>query len=577
MATIGRNWGDNPRMGTDLDVLCGSLLINVLGLAIPLAMLQIFDRVLPNESLPTLDAIFLVLICIVIADATVKFLRGRIVASRARSGEQVLAERAYDRLLRGDPKHLRELGAEGIRERLLSVHRLGPILQGQTGSIRVDIVFSILYLGIIVALAGALAAVPLVLIGVIGVVAASVRPSHRRAIDIRDTNSTLRTSFLLDLFDGVRTVKLFGGEARVSGHYAALQRDASSAQRTLMGVSELGFLTSAMAGQIATGLSSLVGGYLVIEGKIGLADLAACILLSGRSVQPFLQAFLLDGELNQARLTARRLEDLLEVGNMPRSRPRLSAPTDAIVAEGLRCHSAHPSIVEEASGVTFRAAPGALITVSGLRGDASAFVQTLAGLRRPLGGHLSVDGRIPSITSGEGTASDRLLVARRPTLLHGTIRDNLVVLPGRSADAITTSSLLDLHSELDMLPDGLSYVCDKGRQSAATAGLVKKASLAAALAADVRFLFLDAPYDDLDPTARQLLTEHLLMCRGFTTFVVADAEEALIDRSDLHIALRPGLPAQLSTPIADATLDEADQLWLDVAADQTPPAAAEAS
>ncbi|KIT17238.1 ABC transporter transmembrane domain-containing protein [Jannaschia aquimarina] len=547
----------------DADGLVASLLINALGLAIPIAMLQIFDRVLPNASLATLDALFVVMVCVVVLDALLKIMRARIVLGIGRAAEERLARRLLDRLFFGDLLALQRIGSSRLQRDLLSSSRLRVILSGQSALGRIDLAFSAVYLAIIAALAGWLVAIPIVTILTIGAIGFYFRPRHRAAVRAKDRNAERRSTLVRDTLARIRTLKLLVGEMRIMSRYAALHFDATEAQRKLTRIADSGYTTSAMAGQIATGALSLAGGYLVIVDALNLGSLAACIMLSGRSVQPFLQALLADGDLGQAHETRRTLRRLLAVPDV-RPRPRAGGRSDDLIVIRDLDWRAGKDLPDLPDALSIAIARGTVVTIGGDRmDDPSAILRMLAGEQIPRAGRIHVDGARPDLGPAPGEPLRSVVkVSRTPTLYRGTIRQNLAAHLTNIVDAQAVSGLLDVHAEIDMLPEGIDWRHDGGKAGICSPGLVKKISLAAALASDAELLLLDTPTADLDPLGARLLADHLLMTKGLTTVVIANPNETLTEMADLHIELRANHPPHLSRPAHRTGPTESDRAWL---------------
>ncbi|MEM9798344.1 MAG: ABC transporter transmembrane domain-containing protein [Pseudomonadota bacterium] len=561
MTNFASACGGYEKSDLDSDAFLASLLVNVLGLAIPIAMLQIFDRVIPNESLPTLDALFLIMLVVVACDTLLKGLRGRIVLAHGCLGEHALSRRLLDRLFEGDLIELRRLGHDRLLEGLQAPPRLRILMSGQVKLQKIDLAFSVVYLGVVVVLGGVLVFVPIATIAAIWLTSRLVAPTFRHAIALHQDNGVARTSLLRDILNRARSVKLLSGESRLLTRYDGLQERASAAQCTLARVSDIAFATSAMAGQITTGLLSLFGGYLVIAGATDLANLAACIMLAGRSVQPFAQGFLAEGEVMQAREAARTIDGFLSVADAPQPGLAFGDKGVAVEARGLTWVEGAAAAGEQLD-VSIR--PGMLVTLGSACGDtASDVVRILAGERPAVTGSVRVNGRCPrpGVKPVEGDPAV-LFVPKNPNFFQGSLRSNLTLFRQSEADAQFVSGLLDVHSEIDMMPDGIDWQHEGANRGGGSTGLRKKIALAAALAGDADVLFLDTPGAGLDPSSRRLMCDHLVMTKGIATVIVANAEPELVERSDLHVEFVDGAPPQLTYPTHEERLDDADMLWL---------------
>ena len=81
-----------PALGPSVYV--GSAVVNLLALALPLAILQIYDRVLPNAAFDTLSVLIAALIGVVVVDAILKYCRAYYVNWTGASFTHTLSTKA---------------------------------------------------------------------------------------------------------------------------------------------------------------------------------------------------------------------------------------------------------------------------------------------------------------------------------------------------------------------------------------------------------------------------------------------------------------------------------------------------
>ncbi|GFE63781.1 ABC transporter transmembrane domain-containing protein [Litoreibacter roseus] len=525
-----------------MDAVLGTLMINMLALAVPIAMLQLFDRVIPNRTLATLDGLFLILLVAIGLDTVLKIARTRIALSRAMVAERALSEAAINRLFHSDYNALNGMGRQTVLERIMSVQSLRKLHMRQDGISRIDLLFSGVFILIIWALAKWLVLVPISMICGVAVLARLLRTRHRRAVEQREDNDQRRLAFLIEVLRQVRLVKLLGGEQQILRRYEGLHKSSASANKTLIRIGDVSHTTSAMLGQAATGLTSLFGAYLVMKDQIGLADLAACILLTSRCVQPIVQAFFTDGQLAHARKTSERMEDLLSLPSQAMDEDR---PPRANLAARIRNLSvkAAPHKSSHLRLPALDIEKGALVVVDGDEmADAAWLLRLLNGESHGDLGTVEIPPR--HLTSAK-MAPGRILVSRRPCLFEGTLEANLLAFSGRDRlpAAMQIAQRLRLDEEIAALKDGVHCrFAGKGRGPGST-GLYKKIALIAAFAADPVLLLLEDPFADLDPQSQSQLLQ-LLKYRGRdTAIVIATSDPKVAEISDVYVSLKPGAEA----------------------------------
>lgn len=566
--------GRAARLGprADMDLVLSTVLINTLGLAVPIAMLQIFDRVIPNQSLATLDSILLVLMAVIALDACLKIMRMRIMMRSAEAHERQVGPWALDRLFRADIAALRKLGRAKVLDRLEAVQQLRYLFARQRSIEVIDLIFSGIYLLAIAALAGWLVAVPLCLMTAVVAVAIPLRRAQSHALG-RDRNLDQKgLSFLSQALRQTRAVKLWGAQISVLNTFDALHARQARASAALSRIAGIGYGLTVTLGPAATGMTSLLGGYLVIERQIGLAELAACILLTGRATQPVFQAVFTSNEERLARRTRAELRRFLWLPDAIRRDKRPDTRLPGLEIFELAQGEGHQGV--RFQGLTLDAPRGALIAVQGeVEADPTALLELIAGERTPTKGSIRVAGRVPRLTFPGATDGAMRFLQRQPLLFYGSLRENLTEFSEGGADAAALVRRFGLAAELNAMPGGLDWVYQGAGTGGGSTGLFKKINLAAAIAAEPDLLLLEAPLVDLDPKSAAAIGQEIIALRGETTVVLTAPDAALLEAADIVVTLHRDGPAQVTHRALGASLSD----WQDETGGGPRPAAQEAS
>ena len=150
-------------------VLLASLFLNLLGLALPLAMLQIYDRIIPNEALNTLTLLCLGLLGAFLLEATLKILRAYILGwATVQHGFRKQLDAAA-RLVTTPPEQIRDATAGDWMDGFDALGELNGFYGGNSRLILIDLPMAAIFLFMISFIGGALALVPITLIAIFGV------------------------------------------------------------------------------------------------------------------------------------------------------------------------------------------------------------------------------------------------------------------------------------------------------------------------------------------------------------------------------------------------------------------------
>ena len=130
-------------------VLLPSLLINLLSLAVPLTVLQIYDRILPNQSYGTATLLLAGATLAVGMGSTHTFVRTWLLSAAASNTEKATYQTLVERVTTASSSHLRKLGVGGVEEGLGSVSKVKDWYSGGIISGFIDLPFALIFLGLV--------------------------------------------------------------------------------------------------------------------------------------------------------------------------------------------------------------------------------------------------------------------------------------------------------------------------------------------------------------------------------------------------------------------------------------------
>ncbi|WP_217621172.1 ABC transporter transmembrane domain-containing protein [Phaeobacter inhibens] len=527
----------------DADSIASGIVINLLTLAMPLALLQVFDRVIPNQSYDTLFGIFLVMLGVIAVDLLLKATRAHFVLEAARQRGRGIGRDVSEALFVGSPAVLDRLGKEDTVERLMGLLGMRQAVHEQVVKVTIDLVFSGIFLLIIAGLGGWLVVAPLsVMLGLL-VVAARLRPAYREASRMRREYDRRRMSFLSEVLQQARLVKLLGLEHQMLRRYELLQASSSVSSETLIRLSGGSMGAASMGTQIATVLTCAAGGVQAIQSPFSVAELAACMLLTGRAVQPVIQLTFLSAARDDAAARFSGLSEVVSARPGTVDQPR-EPVTGGITVSGL-------GMRREGDGgfhfrnVSFSVAPGQLVVIDGpLSCRSGSLLQFLAGERPPDEGSVYLEGHGLLGTGMADAPQGLVLEPREPVILEGQVLENLTAFSSRVQDRELqkVALKLGLTSQIAQLPGGLQSALSSDLRASGSPGFYRRLALARAIAQRPRILLLEDPFSDLDPSGRRGLAELLLSLRGSVTCVLTRPDATLRQAADCHVTLQSEPP-----------------------------------
>lgn len=534
-------------------VLTASAVLNLLSLALPIVILHVYDRVLPNGSAPTLLVLGLGLAAALVLEAVLRAARGAVVARVGAGTEHALRSAAMERLLHAPlPVVEREpIGAH--LDRFAAVGVLRDRYSGQLGATLMDLPFAALFLAVIGAIGGWLVVAPLTVMGLFAVAAWAVSRRLRRSVTTRAESDAGRHAFLLDLLRGLPSVKALALDEPLLRRYERLQETSADATRAVTWHGALIQSLGGLAGQANVVVLLGFGAVMVMDGSLSAGQLAACTLLVGRALQPVQAALGIWTMRQEAEVARAKVRDALALpaeGYSDALDDALDsalggAPKAAAVAVALRDvtlgndDGGPPSV----DGVSLDVAPGEAVAIGGGVGSGkTSLLLAMIGLVRPRSGEVLVDGQPLDDAAARRLRRRTALLPQRGTVFEGTLLDNLTGLRDgeRASEAMYLSYLLGLDAVVRRWPDG--YATRVGGELGKTlpGGIRQQIANVRALVGEPSLVLFNEANLSLDSDNNRRLRALLAGMKGRVTLVMVTGDPEFLALADRTLILADG-------------------------------------
>jgi ATP-binding cassette subfamily B protein len=379
------------------------------------------------------------------------------------------------------------------------------------------------------------------------------RFQHRLAAQVKTMRerSAEIGSFLIETLIGMRLVVTSTAEEREVNRFRARNRGFIEA---LLAMQLTSYLSGALPGTIlalSTAAVFLFGGKLVIEGKMTIGALVAFMAYHLRLLTPVQSLFGLYTNLTTARVSLRRVYELLdtpvEVEEQPKAKP-LAAVQASIEFDRVTLRHDRDNIV--LADVSFQIPAGSICAIVGPSGAGkSTIADLLLRLYDPEAGSVRIDGNDARALRLNDLRRVIALVDQTPFLLNASIAENILYARPEASheEVLAAARAAAIHEFIAGLPEG--YQTQVGERGLTlSAGERQRIAIARALLREPSVIVLDEPTSALDPITEQSLTTTLSTLLKGRTGIIITHRMSLVALADWVIVLDGGKISQIGTP-----------------------------
>lgn len=527
-----------------IDIMFASLMANILALATVVFSMNVYDRVVPSQSIPTLWVLAGGVLIAAIFEFALRVARIHLSDIIGKRSDLRISDRVFGHALRIKNNErskstgtfisqIREL--EGVRELVTST----------TVTAIADLPFFFLFLGIFWLIGGNLFWVMVAIVPLMILPGIFAQKPLARLAQMGMRESAIRNAMLVEAVQGIEDIKLLRAESRFQNqwnHMNEVSASVSMEQRKIVGL--MSAWTQKVQG-LAFAIVVLVGCFAVMKGEMTTGALVACSILSSRMLAPISQLTGVLGRLQQAKVAKTGLDEL-----MKRS-----------VDQPDYSHLVHRPVIQgnyELNGVVFKYGeddprpslvipkleikPGEKIAILGRNGAGkSTLLQLLSGMQTPIQGKVKLDGIDLGLIDPSDVRRDMGLLNQNSQLFYGSIRENLTLGAPLATDEQVMQAL-QLTGALAFVQEkkeGLDHIILEGGVGF-SGGQRQALLLARLLIRQPNILLLDEPTAAIDDVSEKQLINHLKLYLRNRTMIVATHRRAVLELVDRIIVVNDG-------------------------------------
>ena len=524
-------------------VVLASILINCFAIASPLFIMNVYDRVVPNNALETLWVLAAGVATVFVFEFIMRNMRTYFVDTAGKNADVIIASRLLERVMAMKlDKKPPSTGA--LANNLREFESLREFFTSGTLVAFVDLPFVFLFILVIWLISGPVAYVPLAVIPIVIGAGLILQFPLRDVIEKTHRESTQKHALLFETIDGLETIKAVAAEGRVQRAWERFVGMAAHSAGKAAFISGIATTVAQLSVQMTTVAVVVYGVHQIAQGNITMGALIAATILTGRALQPLGAVAAMLTRLQHSRVALKGLDSIMktpverEEGKTFLHRPHLSGQV-----EFQNVSFGYPGQQTKAlDGSSFTLQPGERVAILGRVGSGkSTIARLLMGLYEPAEGAVLMDGTDARQIDPADLRRNIGYVSQDNYLFFGSVRDN-ISFGAPHVDERTVMRAAEIAGVNDFVQGHpLGYDLPVGERGMALSGGQRQAIVVArALLQDPPILMLDEPTSSMDNASEALFKNRLEEVLPGKTLIMVTHRGSLLSLVDRLIVMDGG-------------------------------------
>jgi ATP-binding cassette subfamily C protein LapB len=525
------------------DVLIASFMINLFSAALPLFIMNVYDRVVPNHALDTLWVLSIGVMVVVMFDLFLKLMRNWFIDLAANRTDVKLSAAIMEKVLQmkmvDKPK---STGA--FANQLQSFESLRNIISSFSIVAIVDLPFTLIFIVIIAMINPWLILPVLVGVGAVLFYAVTAQKKMQRLSEDSMQASAERNSILYESISNLEIVKSLCSESKIQAEW----------ERTTIYITRIAAKMKFIAASIASAtqwvqhtagvVMIIIGVYLISDNELSQGGLVAAYLLTSRVMGPISSLAGIIGQYHQAATSLRVLDDVMD---KPKERPDNKSWIGHSVFKGeiefKNVYFKFPGSSQYIlNNVSFKIKANEKVVILGANGSGkTTILKLILGLYEPESGQVLIDG-IDIYQIDPYVLRTKIgYVPQDLVLFYGSLKDNIAMssLDVEDEKILEVAGISGLNQFIRNNPEGFNMPVGE-RGGLLSQGQRQSVVIARSLINSPPMLLLDEPTSNLDNTIEAKVIRSLDSYIGNKTVIMVTHRQSLLTMAERVIVVDGG-------------------------------------
>lgn len=533
------------------NIIVASVLINILALAFPLLMLQLYDRILSHRSVDTLIVFCVAVGTAVALEAVIRIFRSYATAWISARFEHQGYVSLTSRLLAEPINEFERKGTGAILEEYKSISTLRYHYSGQTFQQLMDLPFTALYVLIIFFISPLIGI--LLLAGYTAFVFITWKNGRNYPAIIKEQKEMdlRRGNLLTEILKNVHTMKSMTMESLMLRRYERLQESCAVLMSRVTYALEMSAGVGAVFSPLMTVVVVALGSWLVITNHLSNGEMAGCIMLGLRALSPLQRLGGMWSKHQQDQILRDKLNSALAKPGLPAHEKVIDPSEPSDVVEAQRASSLKlsnvafkfPGVQKDIfENLTLEIKAGECLAIGGQSGSGrSALLQLMAGILQPVAGDVTLNGKNIKEISIEDLAKEVAYLPQRTALFEGSLLDNVTVFDSsRIERAMQVAKDLGLSDFVSRMPRGWDSIVGDMAADSMPPGFRQRVAIVRALSSNPSLILFDDSSAAMDSEGDAMLLKYIENIRGNVTVVLVSERPSFVRLANRTLYLHDG-------------------------------------
>lgn len=525
------------------EVLAASFVINLFALASPLFIMNVYDRVVPNNAIETLWVLAIGVSTVFIFDFIMRTLRGYFIDAASKNIDVKLSAQIFEQVL-GVKMAERPPSVGSLANTVSAFEAFRDFITSASISVLIDLPFTLIFISVIWIIGGNLAIIPLLVIPVVILIGYLIQIPLNKLVEESYRFAAEKHATLIESLTGIETIKSTAAESPMQRRWERIICLSANLGARLRFLSNIATNFATFSQLLASVMVVIAGVYKISNGDITMGALIACTILTGRALAPMAQVASLITRYKQSVTALHSVNNLMSM-DVEKSHELSPLHRESFKGEieFKKVSFSYPEQpIQALTDVSFKLKAGERVGIIGRIGSGKSTLEKLImRLYQPTSGSVLIDGTEVNQLDTTELRHNIGYVSQDIMLFFGSVKDNIVMgAPYVDDNVVLRAALISGVDEFIRIhPQGFDLQVGE-RGTNLSGGQRQAIAMARAVLLNPPIILLDEPTSSMDDKTEAHIKARLTPFLKNKTLVLVTHRGSMLSLVDRLILLDSG-------------------------------------